>query len=198
VQFAQILLSDEQALMTRLALDLILNDPERYQMTDEERADYERLAVFFGTVAAEPSRFAPTGERARTVKSIVRRAKGPAQPASRRKPRSQGQQKRDRAARREAVEMFNAAREAYLKDQQDLEEYMREQQERYESARKWDIYNDAGQLVLAGVPEYALRLPSGETAEELAEAPKIVLPGNVEKQMERDAGNVAAAAAAGV
>jgi hypothetical protein len=129
VQFAQVLLSDEQALMTRLALDLILNDPERYEMTDDERAAYERLAVFFGHIAADPSRFAPTGERAKTVKSLVRRAKGAAQPQSRRKPkRSQGQQKRDRAARRLSVEAWNKAVEQYHRELEEAEAYQREQE----------------------------------------------------------------------
>lgn len=196
MQFVQPLLTDEQALLTRLAIDLILQDPERYEMTDEERADYERLAVFFGYVAANPRSFAPTGAMARTVKRIVRNArKGAAQPQSRSKrklKRSQGQQKRDRAARREAVAQFNAAREAYERDRADHEAYMEELRSKYEDAPKFTIVNEAGQVVLSGVPEYALKREDEEAELAIAPAPKIVLPGNVEKAMQREAAEVIA------
>lgn len=155
MQFAQVLVTDDQALKTRLALDLILQDPERYEMTDEERADYERLAVFFGLVATNPSHFAPTGEMARTVKSIIRRAKGPAQPQSqskRRLKRSQGKQKRDRAAKRLAVEQYNEAFAAYEKDRLDFEEYERELVERFKDEPRVQVLRADGVVIMSDIP----------------------------------------------
>ena len=205
MQFAQILVTDDQALKTRLALDLILQDPERYEMTDEERADYERLAVFFGLVATNPSHFAPSGDMARTVKSIIRRAKGPAQPQSqskRRAKRSQGKQKRDRAARRLAVEQYNEAYQAYEKDRLDFEEYERELIERFEKEPKVMILRADGQVIMSDIPA-SMVVPMDaplteadfeQAASDMPEkvAPRIFVPGSHEKAMQREADEVAA------
>src|SRR5579859_6179227 len=115
MQFVQTLITDEQALKIRLAIDMVLQDPERFVMTDEERQEYERLAVFYGHAVTNPSAFSPTGEMAQTVKKIVRRAKGPAQPKSlRNKPKARQERRRAiqklrRKQRREYNEQYNAA-----------------------------------------------------------------------------------------
>lgn len=153
MQFAQIVVTDDQALKTRLAIDLILQDPERFVMTDEERADYERLAVFFTVVANEPSRFPPTGSAARSVKSMVRRAKGAAQPQSRRKPkRTQGQQKRDRVARREYVAQYNAAVEQYEKEAAEAAEYEQELVEKFANEPRVQILRADGVVIMSDIP----------------------------------------------
>jgi hypothetical protein len=173
VQFVQLVLTDDQALLVRFALDQIINDPERFVMEDEERADYERLAVFFGTAAAEPSRFPPTGAQASRVKSIVRRAKGPAQQLSRAKKRSQGQQKRDRKARREMVEAYNAAFERMEAERAEMEQLQTELEARIENQPKFRVLTAGGQVLLDGVPaEFVVNAETGETL-----APKIIVPG---------------------
>lgn len=201
MQFTQILLTDEQALKARLALDLVLEDPERFVMTDEERADFSRLAMFFGYVAANPSQFPPAGEMAQTVKTIVRRAKGASQPQSgrnKRKARQERRQsfsKRRRQERKVFVEAYNVARERYEQDVKELEEVQREQIERWENEPKFDVLRADGQLIMAGVPrsmivpstselDYSLDDTAPATAAPLTES-GLVLPGSFEKARER-------------
>lgn len=152
MQFVQVVLTDDQALLARAALDLILNDPERYVMTDEERADYERLAVFLGHVAQNPSEFPVTGKMATSVRKAVRRIAGPAQPQSRRRKRSQGQQKRDRKARRELVAAYNEAVARMEAERQEAEEAHRELLERIEPQPKYRVVSAGGEVILDGVP----------------------------------------------
>jgi type IV secretory pathway VirB10-like protein len=126
VQFVQIVLTDEQAALVAKGLPLALSNttPEEWETNDPEttEADVQSLAMFFAGVATEPSRFPVTGRMAGRLKKASRAAKGPAQPQSRRRKRSQGQQKRDRAARKEAVDAYNAARERYEQDVKEMEE----------------------------------------------------------------------------
>lgn len=190
MQFVETLITDEQALKIRLAVDLILQDPERFVMTDEERTEYERLAVFFGHAATNPSAFAPTGQQAQTVKTLVRRAKGPAQTQSRRNRRKARQErrtswrKRERAHRRETAEQFNAAMESLQRDMAEAEAAAQEAQARYESEAKFDILGPDGRTVmLHGVPESAIRKMTNLDAlpmSEPAKAAKIILPGTAE------------------
>ncbi|MDE2103114.1 MAG: hypothetical protein KGL39_38065 [Patescibacteria group bacterium] len=182
MQFVQTLITDEQALKVRLAIDLVLQDPERFVMTDEERTEYERLAVFYGHAASNPAAFSPTGEMAQTVKKLVRSAKGPAQPSSRRNRRKRRQErrtswrKRERMHRRETAEQFNAAMEALRRDAEEAEAAAQEAQTRYESEAKFDILGPDGQTVmLRGVPESAIRAMSLS-----GDGPKIILPGTAE------------------
>lgn len=184
MQFVQTLITDEQALKIRLAIDLVLQDPERFVMTDEERTEYERLGTFYGYAAANPSAFAPTGEMAQTVKSIIRRTKGPAQPASRRNKRKARQlrrrahQKMMRKQRREFNEQYNAAMEQLRKDAEEAERNAQEMMAKYEAEQKFDIYDGLGNLIMAGVPESAIRKMEDAPAEEAA--PHIILPGTAE------------------
>jgi len=188
MQLTQLLLADEQALKVRLAIDLVLQDPERFVMTDEERNEYERLAVFFGTVASDPSRFAPTGEMAQTVKSLVRRARGPAQPQSGRNKRKvrqerrQGFAKRRRAQRREFAEAYNAA----------VERVERDMAEKYDKEPKFMILRADGVPIMTDIPA-SMVVPMVDQIRETEEGPlvtaplgSIILPGNVEKAMERE------------
>lgn len=188
MQFVQMLITDEQALKIRLAIDLVLQDPERFVMTDDERTEYERLAVFFGHAGVNPSAFSPTGEMAQTVKTLVRRAKGPAQPQSRRnrrklrQERRRGWQKLQRKQRREMAEQLNAAMERLLKDQEEAEAAAQELQAKYEADRKFDLYDGFGNLIMSGIPESALRdhvepAPDGPSDDS---KPKIIMPGSAE------------------
>jgi septal ring factor EnvC (AmiA/AmiB activator) len=182
VQFVQTLITDEQALKIRLAIDMILQDPERFVMTDEERQEYERLAVFYGHAVTNPSAFSPTGEMAQTVKKLVRRAKGPAQPKSLRNKRKARQarrrawQKIQRQQRREMAEQFNAAVEQLAKDREEAEAAAQELAAKYETEHKFDLFDGFGNLIMAGIPESALR----DHAVVEGEKPHIILPGTAE------------------
>jgi hypothetical protein len=124
LKFVQVVLSDDQARLVAQAIPLALENSTEDQIGDGED-DLKRLAMFFAGVAESPEAFPITGRMAGKVKAIVRQAKGPAQPQSRSKrakKRTQGQQKRDRQARREGVAEFNVARERYEQDVKDMEE----------------------------------------------------------------------------
>lgn len=184
MQFAEIVLTDEQALKARFALDELLRKSEgedaEYDMEDDERADFERLAQFLGIVATSPEQFRPTGKNAARVRSIVKRAKGRAQTPSLRKKRS-GRHQRRRAARmherrnREAVEQFNAAQAAYAKDQEELEQYLAEIEERQKDQPKYTIKDTAGRVILEGVPAEAIFYEDGESL--YKPPPKLIVPG---------------------
>jgi hypothetical protein len=204
VQFVQLLLTDEQALYLNASVDLLLADTERFVMTDEERDNYQRLSVFFSEVVRNPAHFAPTGEMADTVKSIVRKLKGPAQPQSRRNRRKARQErrmsfrKRERAQRRENAEMYNAAMAALEAERVEAEAAWQEIAERYANEPKVMVLTADGVPVMTDIPaSMVVPMPTPEeiaaenhrieqaTAEyfhgdEGRETPKIILPGTAE------------------
>lgn len=146
-------------------------------MTDEERGDYQRLAAFFAHLAMEPSRFAPSGKLAETVKTITKRAKGPAQRPSRKNRRKERQERRMRTAkarrsmRREQAEAYNAAVEQYEQERQEMEEANAELIAKLEAEPKFNVVNAMGQVIMAGVPESMVVKVDDEPA-----PPKIILP----------------------
>lgn len=183
MQFVELVVSDEQALMTRAAIDLVLSDPERYVMTDEERADYERLAVFFGTAAIEPYKFPLSGRQAARIKSVIRKAKGPAQPQSRRNKRKARQARRigfakqRRKDNREFKDAYNEAMAKLRAEEAEAEQAHEEIAARTANEPKFDIVDGAGQLIMSDVPASALKpqLPR-PVANDGPTTPGIVLP----------------------
>lgn len=171
--------------MTRAALDIVLNDPERYVMTDEERQQYERLAVFYGTAAVDPSRFPLSPKQAARLKSIVRKPKGTAQTPSRRNRRKVRQERRQSFAKkrrkqnREFREQYNEAMAQLRKDAEEAEQAQAEILARIEAEPKFNIVDGAGNLIMAGVPESAIVHAGEEEALERM-ASKIILPGTAE------------------
>jgi hypothetical protein len=190
VQFIQTLLTDEQALKIRYAIDVLLQDPERYVMTDEERTEYERLAVFWGHAVTNPSAFSPTGEMAQRVKTIVRRAKGPAQPPSRRNKRKARQEQRRafqklrRKQRREFNEQYNSAMEQLRSDAEEAERNAQELAAKYEAEPKFEIRDGYGNLIMQGIPKSAIvpMTPDGDVSDvsPSSDTPHIILPGTAE------------------
>lgn len=184
MQFVELLLTDEHALKTALAIDLVLQDEERFVMTDEEREAYTQLAQVFTFAAANPHRFAPSGHLAQTVKEIRRKARGQAQPQSRRNRRKARQEarmgfaKRRRKERRAEIESWNAAVEQMQRDREDAEAYEREMIERYESEPKFTIRAGDGTIIMQGVPQSAIE-PDTVEAEPEAK-PHVILPGTAE------------------
>lgn len=198
-QFVHPLLTDDQALMAATAIRLILEDEEKYVFTDEERDQFTRLAGFFGLLAEHPSQFPPKGAMVSTVKRITRRAKGAAQPQSRstrKAKRSQGRQKRDRAARREQVAQYNASLAAYEKDMRDAEEAHRELEEQLSSEPRVQVIDVNGRVIMSEIPASMVVPMDEEKSIHIGQihhgdlehpGTKLILPGNVEKAMEREA-----------
>ena len=157
--------------MTRAALDIVLNDPERYVLTEEERSAYERLAVFFGHAVVDPSRFPLSPRQASRIKSVVKKARGPAQPQSRRNKRKARQERRiafakqRRKQNREFREQYNEAMAQLRKEQEEMEQAYAEVQARIEAEPKFDIFDGVGNLIMSGVPESAIRSQETDPAE---------------------------------
>jgi hypothetical protein len=189
MQLVQLVLTDDQALLTRQLIDLALSNSTEDQVGEVE-ADAQRLAVFFGAIAADPDRFPVSGRMATAMKRAKRRAKGPAQPQSRRNKRKARQEKRmsfhkrRRKERREFAEAYNAAREAMEAEQREMEEAYQEMRARLEAEPKFDITDAAGNVILAGVPQSMVRPVEAAMQEEAevfeTDAPKIILPGSAE------------------
>jgi hypothetical protein len=167
------------------------------QIGDAE-ADLQRLAVFFGAVAAEPSRFPLSGQFAEALKRGARKAKGPAQPKSRRNARKVRQEKRigaakrRRAARRDFVAQHNAVQEAMQAEHQEMNEAYEEMRARLDAEPKFNITDVAGNVILAGVPKSMVQPvpdPDGPEAfegtlmdglEHEPPYPQIIMPGSAE------------------
>lgn len=163
MQPVEILLTDELALKARLAIDSILAD-DNYVMEDEEEADFKRLAVFLGQVATHPESFRPQGKNATRVRSLVRKAKGAAQPQSRRNKRKARQEKRQgyakwrRREQKALAEKFNAAREIYEQEAREAEEYHAEQIARLEKQPKYKVVSMDGRVIVDEIPaEFILK-----------------------------------------
>lgn len=165
----QVALTDDLALKARLAIDSLLAD-ENYQFEDDERADFERLAVFLGQVATNPGQFRPQGKLAKSVRRVTRRVAGQAQPQSRRnrrkarQERRQGYAKRRRQERRALAERFNAAREVYEAERKEMEEIAAEQAARWERQAKYRIVTPDGDVYLDEIPAELIQTAEGEPA----------------------------------
>jgi hypothetical protein len=177
VQFAAPVITDHQAQLLRVALDAVLADEERFVLTEEERADYERLAVFFGQVSVSPGSFPLPPEMATRIRKVVRRAKGAAQPP--RKPKRharlearQGRQKFLRKNRRELAAQYNEARQKMEDEMREAEELIRAAEERIATQPKFSIKDVHGQVVLRDIPAEAILREDGEPA-----FPQIIVPG---------------------
>lgn len=204
-QLVEIVLTEEQVGLLSVAAGLTLRSNEDTEhglitLTEEEQADYERLAVFLTTVAANPQHFPVTGRMARSIKKRTLASRLPRPAAgdtarsvrNKRKARQekrQGASKRRRKERREHVAAFNKARERYEADVKEMQEIQEQRQREIENEPKFDVTDIMGNVVIAGVPKSMIRpVVNGadlvdEHAEDLrllADAPKIILPGSAE------------------
>lgn len=185
IQFVQTLLTDDQALIVTVALKAVIED-ENYVLSDDEQTNYQRLAVFFANVAQTPSAFAPKGELARTVKKIVRQAKGPAQPRSSNESVTNGRKVRQarrkatqiarRSNRREFNEAYNAAVAQIEAERLEAEAVNAELLAKLQNEPTFDVIGAEGQVILAGIPA-SMIVKTEDGAEEFLDPPKIILPG---------------------
>lgn len=177
--------------MTRAALDIVLNDPERYVLTDEERQQYERLAVLYGHAAVDASRFPLSPKQAARLKSVVKKARGPAQPQSRRNKRKARQERRIAFAKqrrknnREFREQYNEAMRQMEAEREEAEKAYAEIAARIENERKYQIKDGMGNLIMSEIPASAISpmdAPEQSFADP-AEAPlRILLPGDLPQE----------------
>lgn len=157
MQLVQLVLTDDQALLNRQLIDLALSNSTEDQLGEAE-ADAQRLAVFFGAVAAQPEQFPVTGRMAAQLKTLQRKAKGPAQTETKRNKRKARQLKRQsfskrrRAERAEYTAAYNVAREAMAAEAVEMEEAHAELRARLDAEPKFNITDVQGNVILAGVP----------------------------------------------
>lgn len=183
----QVVLTDQLAGLLAAAADITLRSDANKQLvelSDDERTDLQRLAVFMTAVASEPEKFPLRDSQAKSLRSKLRTARGPAQPQPRKasKP-SQGRQKRTRAQKRAEAEAYNAARERVEVDMADREAYLEERRAQMENEPKFDITDIMGNTILAGVPSSML-VPVNEETHPTNPAGKIILPPSVEKALQ--------------
>lgn len=179
MRFVQLLLSDEQAELVAAAC----LDAERKLIAEEGEPAAEdakqlgRLALLFQDAAESPLKYPPTGKTASTVRTVIRRAKGAAQPKPLNK-RKQRQERRMRTAkerrqlRKVITKGYNEARERLEAERLEAEEYEREFQERIAKQRRYKVVNAYGDAVVEGVPaEFVLDEETGENL-----LPKVIVP----------------------
>jgi hypothetical protein len=192
VQFVQALLTDDQALLVTVAIKAVIDD-DNYVLTEEEQTNYARLAVFFAELAKNPSRYAPKGELARTVKKIVRKSKASQTPPTGtnnsvmngrklRQSKRRATHKARRAMRREFNESYNAAVESMEADRLEAEAANAELVAKLEAEPKFNVIGAEGQIILEGIPK-SMIVSAQDMAELLDYVPQaeIVLPAGVEE-----------------
>jgi len=176
-QFAQVVITDGQALMIRMAVDEVLADTERYIMEEDERKDWERLAVFIGLVAQSPSAFPVTGTYATKIKRAVRAARGPAQPQSRRNKRKDRQERRRsfniqrRKDRREDAEEHNRIQQIHEQEAKEAAEFYAEFEARIADQPRFTVVDAFGKPLMEGIPEEMIVPYEAE-----APKPEIIVP----------------------
>lgn len=195
MRFVQLLLTDEQAEWTAAALrdaekdlkaqlDELGDDAEMWMADDA--AMLGRLSMLFQDAAEQPSKYPPTGKRAATVRTIVRRAKGAAQPQSRKNKRKSRQERRMRTAkerrrlRREVAESWNRAREIMEREAEEAREAYEALLARVADQPKYQVLDSAGNVVLDGIPaEFVRRVDDGASVDggrTLPEGAGIIVP----------------------
>jgi hypothetical protein len=189
-EFAQIVISGEQALMVRFALDEILRKAEdendlEYEATEDEIANMKRLAVFFGLVAEHPNHFPVTGRYAASLKRLQRKVRGEARPASSSKRRADRHQhrrmvRRDVRRNRELIEQFNQAQQINEQEAAEAAEFWRETNERLEAQPTFNIVSPTGEVQVEGIPAELIQAADGSTPLYTPPAkPQIVIPGQL-------------------
>lgn len=166
-EFAQIVISADQARMLHFAVESILQD-EDYVMTEPEAEEFKRLAVFLSAVHGYPNHFPVTGQMAAKIKRAKRQFKVPV-PQTRRNKRKARQEartsyrKRSRIARREEVEAFNLAQQTQEQEAQEAAEFYAELNERLEKQPKFNIVDPHGKPVVEAIPAEFIVAEDGST-----------------------------------
>lgn len=167
MRFVQLLLTDEQAELTAAALrdaekalkELAEEDvPEEHRSyVGENIAQIGRLSMLFQDMSENPAKYTPTGEMARTVRSIVKRAKGRPQIPSLRKKRADRHQRRRMERRyfrrnREYIEQYNRAVEITEAERAEAEANAAELAKRIEGQPTYTVTDGYGNVLMSGIP----------------------------------------------
>lgn len=192
MRFVQLLLTEDQAELAAAACrdaeqalaaesgdeweaQTAAGDPVSQSFYDAQQLG--RLALLFRHASESPLQYPPTGKMATTVRSVVRRAKGAAQPKplNKRKQRQERRMRTHKERRRfqkEITASYNAAREQMEAERLEAEQYWHEFQERIEKQAKFKVVTADGRTVVEGVPaEFVIVEETGENL-----LPKVVLP----------------------
>lgn len=163
MRIVQVGLTEDQAKLLLGAAQIAVDRAEDYSINPAEVEEFKRLEMFLTAVMLNPEAFPATGRLAKTVKTLTRRAKGPAQPQSRRNRRKARQEQRQSFAKRRRQERkalaaaYNEARERTEAEMSEAEAAFQELRARIEAEPKFDIIGPNGEPILAGVPESFIR-----------------------------------------
>lgn len=176
MRFAQIVVTDEQAELISAALNDAAGNEDLHE---DDAKQIGRLQLMFQDVTETPAKYPVTGKMAGTVRSIVRRAKGAAQPKplNTRKARQEQRMrtaKERRRLRRQIAGSYNAAVEIMEQEQLEAEAARKEAEERFAKQPKYRVLTGDGNVLLDLVP--AEMVVNVETGENLL--PKLIVPGS--------------------
>ncbi len=177
-RLVQVVLTDQIAELTAAALRDASNSED--VTTDEAGILYDASRLFM-EASERPEAFPLTGAKATRLQRQVR-ARGPAQPQSRRNKRKARQEKRQgwakirRKHRREMAENYNEAVRIMEAEAEEMEMAYAEQQAKLNDQPKFDVFALDGTRILGGVPESMIR-PAPDEADKNDEAkPEVILP----------------------
>lgn len=159
-RFAQLVLTDDQLDLVASALRDATNNPD---ITFEQSQEVDDLRYFFETARDEPSKFPVTGKMAGSIRTAVRRAKGAAQPQSRKNRRKARQERRMRTSKERRkfraviAKSYNEAVERMRQEDEEARIAHEEMVARLEAQPKFNVFAADGRVLLAGIPEEMIR-----------------------------------------
>lgn len=188
MRFVQLLLTDEQAeLLAACARDAEIQLKEIAAKSEfpaddpaaEDAVTVGRLSMLLQDAAEQPAKYTPTGKTAATVRTIVRRAKGTAQPQSRKNKRKARQEERQRTSkvrrhyRKQIAQAWNESREKLEAEKQAAAEKREQDKARWATQPKFKVVLEDGTEVLGEIPaEFVVNEETGENL-----ALKVIVPG---------------------
>jgi len=154
MQFVQLLLTDQQVELLAAAARDGMNTPDIHS---EDANELWRLHLLLQDASEKPSKYPPMGKMAASVRTLVRKNKGAAQPPrkNKRKQRQEGRRAwniQRRKQRRIFAEEYNKAVEIMEAETAEHEANVAELIERTEKQAKFNVTDGFGQVVLEGVP----------------------------------------------
>lgn len=176
MRFAQLVLTDDQL---DLVAGALADAAKQEELNDDDLQQLGVLQEFMELARDEPHRFPITGKQAGSIRTAVRRAKGAAQPQSRKNKRKARQEKRIRTSkerrkfRKQIAESYNAAMEVQRRENEEIEQLHREIEERVAAQPKYRLLAGDGTILMDGIP--AEFIVSVDTEESLL--PKVIVPG---------------------
>lgn len=181
MRFVQILLTTEQAELAAAACrdaeaDLVASEGPGTPAAEDAKL-IGRLGMLLQDAAENPVKYTPTGRGAATVRSIVRRASGPARPKplNKRKRRQEERQrtsKERRKFRKVIADSYNEARTRMEAEKAEAEAAQAAFEERIAKQERYSVVNADGETLVGGVPaEFIVNDADGTNL-----LPKVIVP----------------------